>query len=554
MSRKKIEVVELNKKENKILLQKKDNWFILLLKRHDFWFYLFLIILGILFISLSIFYAIWKIKTSDTPKIALANEKIEVNFSDEIDGLIFDNILPVTEGYAENEIMKNNKFISKGEILVIKKVESGSYIIYYFSDGYALKVSKDNNILRIGPLEDGGYGIKDTGEIDINSTTSVVTIKKIVTTDYGTITYYSDGSALITDSIMDMFVRKGTDIHEKYISDNKVSYLKNEEKVGNNTLKYFYDGTMLITNSGYEYIIRNSEDISIKDDNIEFPNNNKATVTSVKKLENNIKVTYYSDGGATISNGSNIISVRKSNSIIIRDNKLIEIIDNDLVEISYKNGNTTYYTNGSATTRYNGEMVYVPDNSDIKYNLDGSINHIDNDYYSQDSDKQLGDKHVSVYDDYTIIEGENEIKIVPTDSVMYDSLGHVKEIEPSEDEIKNKDITIRNNTNDKINYRVILEKSNNTTLDTQYIRGMLMYNLEYIGPFKLNDKLLKDDNINKQLGIDKTNYVLLDTSLEAYQMDKINLSLWTDYDTIPNEMMNKVFLGTIKIYAYVIEE
>ena len=554
MSRKKIEVIELNKKENRILLEKKDNWFILLLKRRGFLFYLLLILLGLVFISLLVLLTIWKLKTSDTPKIALANEKIEVSFSDNIEGFIFDNILPVTEGYAKNAVMKNNNFISRGEILVVKKVESGNYVIYYFSDGYALKVSKDGSILRIGPTSDGNYGIKDTGEIDINCITSTVTIKKIVTTEYGTITYYSDGSALITDSIMDMFVRKSTDIHENYISDNRVSYLKNEEKIGSNTVKYFYDGTILIINGQNEYVIRDINDININGNNIEFSNNNKALVTSIKNLQNNIKVTYYSDGSAMISIGSNIISVRRSNSIIIQNNKLIEIIDNDLVTISYKDGNTTYYTNGAGTIKYNGEMVYVPDNSDIKDNNDGSINTSDGDYYSQDSSKKILDKQVSIYDDYTIIESEDEIRIVPTDSVIYDSLGHVKEIDnSSEDEIKDKDIFVRNNTNDKINYRVILEKSNNTTLDTKYIRGMLMYNLEYIGPFKLDDRKLKDDNINKQLGIDKTNYVLIDTSLEAYQMDKINLSLWTDYDTIPNEMMDKTFLGTIKIYAYVIE-
>ena len=93
--------------------------------------------------------------------------------------------------------------------------------------------------------------------------------------------------------------------------------------------------------------------------------------------------------------------------------------------------------------------------------------------------------------------------------------------------------------------------TNNTTLDTQYIRYMLIYNTEYRGPSKLNDIISRDDAINKQLGIDKTNYILLDASLEKYQMDKINLSLWTDYDTIPNEMMDKVFLGTIKVYAYI---
>lgn len=36
-------------------------------------------------------------------------------------------------------------------------------------------------------------------------------------------------------------------------------------------------------------------------------------------------------------------------------------------------------------------------------------------------------------------------------------------------------------------------------------------------------------------------------------MDEISLMLWTDYETIPNSMMNKVFLGTIKVYSWINE-
>ena len=149
------------------------------------------------------------------------------------------------------------------------------------------------------------------------------------------------------------------------------------------------------------------------------------------------------------------------------------------------------------------------------------------------------------------IDDGNDVKIVDSDDVVYDTNGYVKDIGVNDFDLSFKELTIRNDTNEKIKYRLVLEKSNNTTLDTQYIRCMLMHNTEYRGPSKLDDLISKDDPINKQLGIDKTNYVLLNASLDEYQMDKISLSLWTDYDTIPNSMMNKVFLGTIKVYAYI---
>lgn len=550
MSRKKIEVVELNKKENRILLEKKDNWFILLFRHRGILFYLLLILLGLGFIVLSTLYTVWKLKTSDKPRIEEANEKIEVSFGDGVNDFIFENITPITEKAGKELMMKKNIFNSKGEVLVIKKVEAGSYTIYYFSDGTALKISDGQNITRILPLENMEYGIQDNGDININAITSNVTVTKLVNTPYGNITYYSDGSAMINDSDMDMFVRYGKDIHDNYISLNKVSYLKNTEKVLNKEIKYFYDGTILINDNNSLYIVRNSEDLIIDNNKLEFPNNNQASVIDIKNLDNNIKVTYFSDGGALINIGSDVISVRRSNSIIIRDNKLIEIIDSDLVNVSYKNGNNVYYNNGAGVVNYNGNIVYVPDNSDIKYN-NNIIKDIDGDYYKQDSSKKLLDKEVSVYDDYTIIESDKEIKIVPTDSVIYDSDGYIKETEDIDNDILDKEFTIRNNTNDKIKYRVVLEKSNNTTLDTQYIRYMFMYNTESHGPGKLDDLIPESDPINKQLGIDKTNFVLLDASLDEYQMDKINLSLWTDYETIPNSMMDKVFLGTIRVYAYI---
>ena len=554
MTRKKLEVVELNKKENKILLEKKDNVFLWLFKRRGILFYILLLLLGLLIISASIIYTVKKLSTSDNPKIKNANEMINVTFDDgAIGDITMDNITPITSDTASNSFIKNNKFVSKGEILITKKIEAENYIIYYFSDGYALKINKNGEITRISPDKNGEYGVNEKGEISLDSTTTNVTITKTSETPYGNITYYSDGSAIILDSDINMFVRYAKDIHENYISDNKVSYLKETKKVGNNIVKYFYDGTILVNINNNSYIVRNEEDINISGDNITFPNNNSATVTNIKELENNIKVTYYSDGSATISIGTNIISVKKSNSIIIEGNKLIEIVDNNNVQISNQTGNITYYTNGSATLEYNGNKVYVPDNSGIKYNDNGNVKDITTDNIKLDKQSNLDNKEVSVYGEYTIIKDSDKITIAPSDNVIYDSDGYVKEINENIIDLIDNGFTISNDTNNKITYRVVLEKSNNTTLDTKYIRYMLSYNSEYIGPNKLEDNIWENDKLYKELGVTNTNYILLDTSLEAYQLDKINLVLWTDYDTIPNSMMNKRFLGTIKVYAYIEE-
>ena len=54
MSKKKYDVVELNKKENKILLEKKQNMFILFLNKMGPLFSILLLLIGIVLFSLSL--------------------------------------------------------------------------------------------------------------------------------------------------------------------------------------------------------------------------------------------------------------------------------------------------------------------------------------------------------------------------------------------------------------------------------------------------------------------------------------------------------------------
>ena len=71
--------------------------------------------------------------------------------------------------------------------------------------------------------------------------------------------------------------------------------------------------------------------------------------------------------------------------------------------------------------------------------------------------------------------------------------------------------------------------------------------------YALEDNIWKYDKLSEKLNLNGINYILLEKSLEAYQMDEISLMLWTDYETIPNSMMNKAFLGTIKVYSWINE-
>ena len=549
MSKKKYDVVELNKKENKILLEKKQNMFILFLNKMGPLFSILLLLIGIGLVSLSLMLVTKKLLVSEEPNIKDA--KITVKFLDDISDVTMKNITPIPENTAVNSFKNNNVFASNGEILIYKKVEASSYIIYYFSDKSALKLNKeDNTVIRIAPINNE-YGISDNGTINMSAKMSNINIDNIKDTNYGKITYFTDGSALITNSDIDMFVRNSLDIKENYISNNKVSYLKNTNIENGIEINNFYDGSMLINYNGTNYIVRNNDDIKVNGKNITFPNNNQATLIKSISLGHNIKIDYYSDGSAIIKNGSKMISVRKSNSIIIKNNTLIEIIDNVEVSIASTKDNTTYYTNGSAMTKYNNVLVFVADNSQIKYKDNNVI--IEGDYKELTRESHLNNEDIFIFDDITIVTKDNKTIITNASNVIMDSDGYIKEIIDNTIEDDKFSFTISNDTNEEINYRVVIESSEKTTLDTKYMRYILSYNNIYTNPSKLEDNIWKYDKLSEKLNLNGINYILLEKSLEAYQMDEISLMLWTDYETIPNSMMNKTFLGTIKVYSWINE-
>lgn len=549
MSKKKYDVVELNKKENKILLEKKQNMFILFLNKMGPLFSILLLLIGIGLVSLSLMLVTKKLLVSEEPNIKDA--KITVKFLDDISDVTMKNITPIPENTAVNSFKNNNVFASNGEILIYKKVEASSYIIYYFSDKSALKLNKeDNTVIRIAPINNE-YGISDNGTINMSAKMSNINIDNIKDTNYGKITYFTDGSALITNSDIDMFVRNSLDIKENYISNNKVSYLKNTNIENGIEINNFYDGSMLINYNGTNYIVRNNVDLKTNGKNITFPNDNQATLIKSISLGHNIKIDYYSDGSAIIKNGSKMISVRKSNSIIIKNNTLIEIIDNVEVSIASTKDNTTYYTNGSAMTKYNDLLVFVSDNSQIKYK-DNNVN-IEDNYKELTRESHLNNEDIFIFDNITIVTKDNKTIITNTSNVIMDSDGYVKEIINNTIEDDKFSFTISNDTNEEINYRVVIESSEKTTLDTKYMRYILSYNNIYTNPSKLEDNIWKYDKLSEKLNLNGINYILLEKSLEAYQMDEISLMLWTDYETIPNSMMNKAFLGTIKVYSWINE-
>ena len=548
MFKKKLEVVELNKQEEQIVLEEKQNYIVAFWHKHRFRLLAILLVLAFLIFIGGMFIFISNIYKSNQPTVT--ETPLETSLTDE-NKYITGSPIPLTEHAAKNQFLNNSKFKPNGEVLTIKVVESSNYIIKFYSDKTALKIMKNSNLItRINPLENGDYGIDKYGVINTNATIKDIYLTTTKEYPWGTVSYFSDGSAEITNSEIDMFVRNAKDISDNYISNNKVTYLKETKSIGKIKLNYYYDGTILVEKNNQNFIVRSENDLNITDNDVLFKNNNAATIIKTKKMKNGIVIDYYQDGGAIIKDGTKTISVRKSNSIIINDNDIYEIVDNIYVEVSYKVDNITYYTNGGAVFNYNNKTYYTDENSNIKYQ-NNQISTVEGEKEELTKTTNIEDEKVSQFEKTAVIETSDYIAIVPKDGILYDKDGKIEKITTDELEEEDNIFTITNNTDKEIKYRLVIEKSDKTDLDVQYIRYQLQVKEKYYQAKRLDNNIWYQDNISNSLNIKGTNYILLDDVIEPYDTVDIRLMLWTDYETIPNSMQNKYFYGTIKVYSWI---
>lgn len=551
MPKKKLEVVELNKKEEKIILEEKQSSWILFWKKYNKLFLIILLIIAISLLAISLFITISNLQSSE--KIIIKEVSVDTNLDVTSADVTANPSVPLTDETAQKIFNNNTVFKNDGEVFLVKTVSKKEYVIKFYSDYTAIKITKSSNVVtRINSIDGTSYGIDENGVTNSNAETSDVTKTNTKEYSWGTVTYYSDGSAEITNSKMDMYVRNANDIEENYISNNKVAYLKESKNINGIKLNYYYDGTIEVIKNKKSYLVRSEEDLNISNNDVTFKNNNAATIKETKKLKDGKIIYYYTDGGAIIKDGNQTLSIRKSNSIIIKDNKIFEIVDNIYVTISdtRNNGNVIYYTNGSAVIKnYNGKTIYVPESSDIKYQ-NGKIVDIGDNYEVLTENRNIDSEKISKFETIAIVETDEYIAIVPKDNIIYDTDGSLKTILTNDTDADDKPIKITNNTNDIIKYRLVIEKSNRTTLDVQYIKYQLSVGSKYIEPTRLDSNIWQIDEISKSLSVTGTNYILLEKTLEPQETDQIKLMLWTDYDRIPNSMQNKYFYGTIRIYAW----
>ncbi len=550
MSKKNLEVVELNKKEEQIILEEKQKPIVSFWCLHRFQILSILLILSLLTCITGVFIFLSNIYQNEEPTIEKTS--VDTTLSDYnkyVDG----GRAPITEETAKNRFLNTGDFKTSGEVITIKTIETGSFIIKFYSDGTALKINKKSNIItRINPLENGEYGINSKGETNRKVTTRDVTVVNTKEYPWGTVSYFSDGSAEITNSKMNIFVRDSNDINDNYISNNKVSYLKEVKTVGSNILNYYYDGTIEVVKNGKSYLVRNERDLNISSSDITFPNDNSANIYKTITTDDGYIIDYYQDGGAIIKKGTRTISVRKSNSIIIKNNKIYEIVDNIYVEVSNTRDkdNVIYYTNGGTVYNYQGKTYYNEENSNLLFN-NGTLSSIATPSEDLTKHTDIEDEDVQIFEKNAVIKTKDYTAIVPKEGILYDKNGKIKDITSDDSSTSKNDFKIINNSSKKVKYRIVIEKSPRTDLDVTYLRYQLQVKEKYYPAKKLDNDIWYQDNLSNSLGINGTNYILLDDIIEPYDTINVRLMLWTDYETTPNSMQDKYFYGTIKVYAWI---
>lgn len=548
MFKKKLEAIKVDKRNKKIYIKEHPSKFYLFFKKYNKMFLLLTCVSSVAMLAVGLVMAISSVPTSD--KLVIKEVSIDTDL-DLSSSDVTSSMSILTDETAKEMFHKSSKFKKNGEALLVKTVSKGKYIIRFYSDYTAVRVMKNGGLVtRINAIDDNKYGISENGVT--NSKADILDVKKIKEEKYewGNVIYYSDGSAEITNSDINMFVRNANDVMDKYISSNKVSYLKNTSNNSGIKISYYHDGTVHVIKDNKDYLVRDINNLNITSNDVTFKNDNIATIYKSVKMNNGIKIDYYTDGGAIITEGNRKISVRKSNSIIIKDDKIFEIVDNIYVEVSNRlnSGNIIYYTNGSAVIKkYNGKTVYVEDNSTIKNN-NGNISGFK--YEILSDERKFTGENIKVFVTVGIIETNDYIAIVSKDKILYDTDGSLREILSVDNINDNKPITITNNTNSTIKYRLVIDRSVRSNLDTRYIKYQVLASEKYVEPSKLSESYWNTDKVHEALGVSGNNYVLVERILEPQETDTINVMFWIDYDTIPNSMQNKRFYGTLRIYAW----
>ena len=541
---KKVTVKKIDEEKREIILEKKDKPLFIFFRNH--WLILFItaLILSLTIFILAVIYTVSSIVNSNSPTISKV--PISASFGDELTAKINDSG-PLSEAYVNGLFNQDVSGYDYGIILIndIVRNDKEKYSIIFYSDGTAKKVYDNGKIVRISSLDNGEYGISKNGDINVNARTLDITITKKEKFSYGTITYYSDGSAEILDGDGNviMLIRDSNSLSKNSIL-NSIVAVYNED---NGTITKYTDGTTLVL-KGNTYYITGGNDVN--DTSKLFKEIGR------DKLSDGRTIIYFSNGSAVIKDGKDSISVRKSNAINVVNNKIFDIKDSYYVKVcdskKLRDGrDIIFYTDGSAVIKDGNKYQYVSDSNNVIIDADGNVVRVDGNVLDSSSViTNDGNKTIS-FGDVSLVElGDGSIIIGKNDDLIFDSSGNFKDFNDDIDSDLIK-FTVSNNNSGNVKYVVVFEESDRSDLSVNYVQYKVRSSVSNLTGGKLANRYWSNDKLAGGLNMTGTNYVLLSGTLKEYEKIDVNLFLYVlDDGKVQNEIMDKYYYGTIKVYAW----
>lgn len=541
---KKVTVKKIDEEKREIILEKKDKPLFIFFRNH--WLILFItaLILSLTIFILAVIYTVSSIVNSNSPTISKV--PISASFGDELTAKINDSG-PISEAYVNGLFNQDVSGYDYGIILINDTVRNDKekYSIIFYSDGTAKKVYDNDKITRISSLDNGEYGISKNGDINVNARTLDITITKKEKFSYGTITYYSDSSAEILDGDgkVIMLIRDSNSLSKNSILNSIVAVYDED----NGTITKYTDGMTLVLKDNTYYITSGAD---VNDTSKLFKEVGR------DNLSDGRTIIYFSNGSAVIKDGKDSISVRKSNAINVINNKIFDIKDSNYVKVcdskKLRDGrDITFYTDGSAVIKDDNKYQYVSDSNNVIMDTNGNVVRVDDDVLNNssvitnDGNKTInfGDISLVELDDGSIIIGKN-------DDLIFDSLGNFKgfNVDNDSDLIK---FTVSNNNSSNVKYVVVFEESDRSELSVNYVQYKIRSSVSNLTGGKLANRYWSNDKLAGGLNMTGTNYVLLSGTLKEYEKIDVSLFLYVlDDGNVQNEIMDKYYYGTIKVYAW----
>ena len=494
---------------------------------------------------------------SKIPKITPVNEVTPVIAQMEFDGT--DNKVSVASGsvtkeYGEKLFNNKGKSNNKAYNQITNIIKVGQDKVIYFSNGSAVVVYNDKNKLPVY-IENSNNVIIDKKSNSIKIEGNVInTTKKHILPDGSTIYNFNNNKA--------MYENKNKQDYKLY--DKNKGNMINSIDVGSNKIVYFDNlSAVVVYNNKLPDYVTDMNNVKVNNNQVTI-NGQKLPATDKQVLPDGSTIYNFNNNKALYENKNKkdyklydkdkIIYDKNGNVKDINNNTNTNSTISQTKEENIGNDKVLYFENSSAVIIYNDKNKlpeYIPNKNDV----DSTNNHIsvNGEKITASNKKTLPDNTI-IYEfpnGKVLIEKDGKYKLTDKESIEYDDKGNIKDDE--KEEITYKEFTIKNNSSDKMKYRIVIEETSNynnkSKLDPKYIYQKVSINGDRketkflnLNPWKIDSKL---DN-----GQNKNTYILYEGEIESKDIDKINLALWVDYTTIPNEMQDKWFIGTIKLYNW----